>query len=193
MLTDAVVAIAMTLLVLPLVEISGEVDTDDLSGFVAEHDDLLLSFVVSFLVIYVFWAAHREAFARAAAADVQPAALRSLTMLWLLVIAFLPFPTALVGRGPTTSSAPFYVGTMLVLSVLTSTVATVVDRATQPPKERRRAVWAWATTAVFAMCTLLATVSADAGLYGLLLLALLRVVEVRVLDRRAAAPRTARP
>jgi len=53
-LTDAVVAIAMTLLVLPLVELSGEVTGEDLVGFVGEHGDVLLSFVVSFLVIYVF-------------------------------------------------------------------------------------------------------------------------------------------
>ena len=34
-LTDGVVAIAMTLLILPLVEVAGEVDTDDLEGVLA--------------------------------------------------------------------------------------------------------------------------------------------------------------
>ena len=122
-LTDAVVAIAMTLLVLPLVEVSGEVDANHLREFTSEHGNLLLSFIISFLVIYVFWAAHGSAFARLheAQGDVDelegPAALRQLNMWWLLVIAFLPFPTALAGRDLTTSSGSFYLGTMAVLSV----------------------------------------------------------------------------
>lgn len=57
MLTDAVVAIAMTLLVLPLVEAVNEVKLD-VSAFATEHTSLFVSFVVSFLVILLFWVAH---------------------------------------------------------------------------------------------------------------------------------------
>jgi len=53
MLTDAVVAIAMTLLVLPLVELAREVDTDSVGSVLTEHRDVFLGFLVSFLVIYV--------------------------------------------------------------------------------------------------------------------------------------------
>ena len=70
-LTDAVVAIAMTLLILPLVEVSGEIDAGHLDRFLAEHWDLLLSFVISFLVIYVFWAAHSTALRRLTIAKVE--------------------------------------------------------------------------------------------------------------------------
>jgi uncharacterized membrane protein len=63
MLTDAVVAIAMTLLVLPLVELAPEVDVGGLGTVVSEHSDVFISFVISFLVIYVFWLAHQHAFA----------------------------------------------------------------------------------------------------------------------------------
>ena len=113
-LTDAVVAIAMTLLVLPLVEIAGEVDTANLRGFLVDHADVLLSFAVSFVVVHVFWAAHGSAFRRVEAADVDVPGLRQLNLGWLLVIAFLPFPTAVVGREVNTTSAPIYIGTMLV-------------------------------------------------------------------------------
>jgi uncharacterized membrane protein len=185
-LTDAVVAIAMTLLVLPLVEVSGDVDADHLRDFSSEHGNLLLSFVISFLVIYVFWAAHGTAFARLRAAQDEdspdlegPASLRQLNMWWLLVIAFLPFPTALAGRDLTTSSAPLYIGTMAVLSVLTTTIAVVVDRVVPGP---RHGPWGWLTTAVFLVCTAVSFFDADAGVYGLLALVVLRFVEGRRRD-----------
>jgi uncharacterized membrane protein len=181
-LTDAVVAIAMTLLVLPLVEVSGEVDANHLREFTSEHGNLLLSFIISFLVIYVFWAAHGSAFARLYEAQDDadelegPAALRQLNMWWLLVIAFLPFPTALAGRDLTTSSAPLYLGSMAILSVLTSAIAVAVDRAVP---EHRRGGWAWVTTVVFVACTAVSTVNAEVGMFGLLLLIPVRFVEVR--------------
>lgn len=178
-LTDAVVAIAMTLLILPLVEVSGDVDADHLGAFFSGHGNLLLSFVISFLVIYVFWAAHGSALARPTTAQTVAPGLRQLNMWWLLVIAFLPFPTAVVGRDLTTRSAPLYIGTMFVLSALTSAITLVVDRAVAGP---RRGAWAWVTTAVFATCTLLAVFDADLGLFALLSLVAVRGIEVRGLD-----------
>ncbi|KRE93670.1 hypothetical protein ASG76_14650 [Nocardioides sp. Soil774] len=175
-LTDAVVAIAMTLLVLPLVEVAGEVDTAHVRALLADHGDLLLSFAVSFVVIYVFWAAHGTALRRAELMDVEPRGLRQLNLGWLLVLAFLPFPTAVVGRDLNTTSAPMYIGTMLTLSALTSLIVNVVDRAVGPP---RRAGWAWATTSVFAACTALSVYNADLGMFALLALAVVRIVEVR--------------
>ena len=49
-LTDTVVAIAMTLLILPLVEVVNDVDVTDLATLWAENGELLQSFVISFLV-----------------------------------------------------------------------------------------------------------------------------------------------
>jgi uncharacterized membrane protein len=179
-LTDAVVAIAMTLLILPLVEVSQDVETDRPAAFLVDHADLLISFVVSFLVIYAFWAAHGSAFRRLAGSDRAVPALRLLNMLWLLVVAFLPFPTAVVGKDLNTTTGPIYIGTMVVLSALTSAIMVVVDRATD---RSGRTWWAWLTTAVFALCTVLSLVDADVGMLALLLLVVLRAVEVRVLRR----------
>jgi uncharacterized membrane protein len=178
-LTDAVVAIAMTLLVLPLVELAPEVDPQDVGGLLREHTDLFLSFVISFLVIYVFWLAHERAFA---VVEQATPALRSLNMWWLLLVAFLPFPTALVGRHVSTASAPVYIGTMLVLSALTSAMIEVAHRsARRAGRAVARPGWrvalTWATPAVFAVCTLVSAVSADAGLFGLLLLLVVRLAE----------------
>lgn len=184
-LTDAVVAIAMTLLVLPLVEIADEVDLAQPREVLTEHWDLLLSFVVSFLVIFIFWSAQGAAYRRLAESGATASGLRQLTMWWLLLIAFLPFPTAVIGRELTTVTAPLYVGTVLVLSVLTSTIAVLVGRATG-----RRAGAAWITTGVLAVCTVICLVNAAAGMYGLLALVVVRVGEGWWLRRRARHPGT---
>lgn len=180
-LVDAIVAIAMTVLVLPLVEIAPDVDTRALSTFLSRHRDLLLSFVISFLVIHVFWAAHGTALRRLTSADATSAWLRPLNMAWLLVIVFLPFPTAVVGRNLTTTSAPFYIGTMVVLSALTSGIVSVVDHHVGPSHHPR---WAWLTTAVFAACALLSSYAPSTGVLALLLLAIIRIAETRLLRHR---------
>jgi uncharacterized membrane protein len=101
----------MTLLVLPLVEVADEVDTNDVGGFLADHWDLFLSFVISSVVINVFWAAHSVAFRRIEDRDTEPRILPLFNLCWLVLIAFLPFPTAVVGRDLNTKSAPLYIGT----------------------------------------------------------------------------------
>ena len=192
-LTDAVVAIAMTLLVLPLVELAREVDVGGLGAVFSEHRDVFVSFVLSFLVIYVFWLAHEHAFA-----DVRQSGpgLRVLNMLWLLVVAFLPFPTAVVGRAATTGSVTVYIGAMFVLSALTSGMTQLAllarpDAQRHGPSLRWRTAMTWTTTAVFGLCALVGAVNPDLGLYGLLLLVAVRVAEV-VGPTRSERPRGAR-
>jgi uncharacterized membrane protein len=182
-LTDAVVAIAMTLLVLPLVEIARDADTEHLGAFLADNRDLFLSFAISFFVIYAFWSAHGGAFRIFAAARDERAVIRTLNMWWLLLVVFLPFPTAVVGRDLNTTTAPLYIGTMVLLSALTSGMIVLARRDNHRPP---RARWAWLTTAIFALCTVLSMFNADLGTYALLLLAVVRVLEVRVLRLRSA-------
>jgi uncharacterized membrane protein len=115
-LSDAVVAIAATLLVLPLVEIAGEIDTKDLGEVLAENSNQLLAFVISFAVICRFWLVHHAVFNRLVGFNTP---LVVLNFLWLFSIAFLPFPTELIsftGQDDSGSSA-LYVGTMLVTSI----------------------------------------------------------------------------
>ena len=149
-----------------------EADGEGFGSLLSRHADVFLSFVVSFLVIYVFWLAHDRAFASVRRAG---PALRTLNMLWLLVVAFLPFPTAVVGRAATTATVPVYIGTMFVLSVLTSAMTRVGVPA--GARSARRDALAWATTAVFGLCGVVGAVNADLGLFGLLLLIPVRVAE----------------
>lgn len=186
LLTDAVVAIAMTLLVLPLVDVAGDFDTASPGLWWQRYASLAVSFVVSFLVIFAFWSALGIAQRRLEEGDRHIPGVTLLTMLWLLVIVFLPFPTAVVGHRLDTTSVPFYVGTMLVASSLTSGIVTLAARA-HPNGDPRW--WPWSTTAVFAVCTVIGLVSSDWALYGLLVLIPLRLVERRLFRPLRAKPR----
>lgn len=62
--TDAVVAIAMTLLILPVTEAIPEASTKHLGTvvFLREHQLQLLSFALSFVLIGMFWLLHHRIF-----------------------------------------------------------------------------------------------------------------------------------
>lgn len=95
-LSDGVFAIAITLLVLNI-EVPNDIPADrvaqELPGRLAELIPDLLSYVVSFLVIGSYWMAHRAIFQDIRAVD---RGLMWLNILFLMFVAFLPFPTALL-------------------------------------------------------------------------------------------------
>jgi uncharacterized membrane protein len=189
MLTDAVVAIAMTLLVLPLVDAVPEVELDNVGQFLAGHPSLLLGYGLSFVVIYLFWSAHHWVFAAVAA---PPLRIRVLNLLWLLSVAFIPFPTALIGREPTPSTAPIYIGTMLVVAVLTAALTQIAGGLQDADVDGRllanRAQGLWAASAVIAVCAVLSRFYPDAGLIGLLVIIPVRAYR-RGTERRIAESR----
>ncbi|HEY6567469.1 MAG TPA: TMEM175 family protein [Actinomycetota bacterium] len=97
--TDAVFAIAMTLLIV-------SIETPDLPrGLEADPQALwhelkllipqFISFFLAFLLLGRYWMAHHEYFAALARVD---RSLITANLLYLAFVAFLPFPTALVGR-----------------------------------------------------------------------------------------------
>jgi uncharacterized membrane protein len=95
--TDGVFAIAITLLVVGI-EVPGIPDTNDVGELAAELDDLtgsFVSFFISFAVIGRYWFAHHTFVSQLTGLDRR---LIGLNMLYLLFIAFLPFPTSLLGN-----------------------------------------------------------------------------------------------
>jgi uncharacterized membrane protein len=189
-LVDAVVAIAMTLLILPLVDLVSELDLDDFAGFWAESSSQLTTFVISFVVIFAFWGAHGTLYSRLRKNGQENVRwLGLLNLGWLLVIAFLPFPTALIGRDITTTTAPIYLGTLFVLSALTLGMTVVVNRSVGLPVGP-----AWLTTAVFGLCLVISPFAPSVAMYLLLALIVVRHIEARAYERataRTAAGRSA--
>jgi uncharacterized membrane protein len=93
-LSDGVFAIAVTLLILDIA-VPATTSDDDLSRALLDLWPRYLAYGLSFLVISRFWVIHRQAFRLIARGD---AALVWLNLLLLLFIAFLPFPTAVLGE-----------------------------------------------------------------------------------------------
>ena len=95
--SDGLFAIAMTLLVVGIgTPALGKQGGDERALLEALNDLLpeIISFVISFAVIGRYWVAHHATFARLATMDYG---LIGLNLLYLAFIAFLPFPTGLLG------------------------------------------------------------------------------------------------
>jgi len=117
---DAVVAIAMTLLILPLMDAA----TSDVAvekgaaWWFDHHGSQLLSFVLSFVIIAMFWLNHHRLFA---SVKLVSTGLLWLNIAWLLSIVWLPVATALSGAMKDTDTfvKAVYIGSMIVTCLLT--------------------------------------------------------------------------
>ena len=95
--SDGLFAIAMTLLVVGIA-VPKLTDGDSVGDLANALNDLIpnfVSFFISFAVIGRYWLAHHEFIARLKAID---NGLIALNLVFLCFIAFLPFPTALLGN-----------------------------------------------------------------------------------------------
>jgi uncharacterized membrane protein len=125
--TDAVVAIAVTLLILPLVDAVTETRAENLDAVhvITDHKTQIYTFLLSFVVIARFWLTHHRVFEHVKAYNSR---LIQLNLVWLLCIVILPFPTDIVGNYPSDRfTAGLYIGTILVLS-LCQTALTLLIR-----------------------------------------------------------------
>ncbi|TYK53384.1 DUF1211 domain-containing protein [Actinomadura decatromicini] len=126
--TDAVVAIAVTLLVLPLVDVVPQAARNGQSAteVVTEHKPEIFGFLLSFAVISRLWFSHHDFF-RHVRAYSKPLVICNAG--WLLTIVVLPFPTEMVGvYGNDRFTAGFYIATVL-LAVVFQTGLELVVRA----------------------------------------------------------------
>lgn len=116
-LSDGVFAIATTLLVLSInlppdsVGPAGEIR---LTAILGTWPDVF-SYVISFLVIANFWVDHRHIFRYV---DRHTSSVTWINILFLVSIAFLPFPTSLLGDYGGRFPIVFYAASMAVTGVL---------------------------------------------------------------------------
>lgn len=123
---DAVVAIAMTLLILPLVD-SFTASTEsvtastqslpDAATWFGGHASLLFASGVSFVVIALFWIEHHRMYARVHRVTVD---LLWLNVAWLATIVWMPVATAMSEEMQSNDalSVTVYIGSMALASVL---------------------------------------------------------------------------
>lgn len=187
-LSDAVVAIAATLLVLPLVDLADELQHESLGALLGDNVGKLLAFVLSFLVICQFWRAHHRTYL-----DVERfrPALVWVNFLWLLSIVFLPFPTEMIASpySDGRASDALYIGTMVVTSLAgLAQKALIVSTPELQVEDVRGTLTVGPTlvaTGAMAVALLLALLVPHVGLYALLVLIPAGLVERRIQRRDA--------
>jgi uncharacterized membrane protein len=182
---DAIVAIAITLLVLPLAEVGREVQDGDVAGLLREHVDDIIGFLLSFVVIARLWLAQH---AIVSCLVRQSAAVVGLLVVWTFTIVVLPFPTALIAAtSQDTLARVLYIGTMTVSSAMLALIARVIgrDRHLRDTDAAPDHVHATTTTAVFLLALAISVVFPATSYWPLLLLVLVDPVVGRVQARRA--------
>jgi uncharacterized membrane protein len=200
--SDAVVAIAATLLVLPLVELPGELAAgQDVGELWTEHSADFAAFLISFVVIWSLWMVHHGTMEYFRAYDDW---LIRWHMLWLLTIVVLPFSTELISTTADESGAvPLYIGTLLLSSVSLLGMALHGRRRTELLHTNSAEVAGWLgrsvsfyNAGVMVLAFGLSFVAPVVGLWSLLLLVLDNVVDglvARVRRRRSGGPATEPP
>ncbi len=194
--SDAAVAIAITLLVLPLVDIATEITREHTtvwSLFIANWGTFL-AFAISFVVIARFWVVHHRVFEFVR--DYNGALVR-LNFLWLASIVFLPFSTnvlSLVG-GKNAGVYALYIGTLIVTSSSMLLMEIVLKRNPGLLREgvegSLRLSSSAIATALFAVALVLAVLVPSVGMLWLLLLVLggpIRALLDRWSHRDSATP-----
>ncbi len=186
--SDAVVAIAITLLVLPLVDSASSIGTTGVGDFLNDNKTKLFAFVLSFAVIGRFWWAQHQMHESVKSYN---SLLVGGVFLWLLSIVFLPFPTELLSsaRNGGQGTHAIYIGTMLVAAIaaLIQQVAVVhwpeLQDEARPGRLSTDA--AVVTTVLMAAALVLAVSVKSIGLWALLLLLLSTPLERFLASRRA--------
>lgn len=180
--TDAVTAISITLLILPLVDLVPEAASahEGAREVITGHLNQIWSFLLSFAVIANIWREHHRTFSSVKEFT------RSLTvwnMGWLLSVVVLPLPTEMLGTfGRDRFVAAFYYSTLLAGMVCRSAMLRIL-KATPAlfeedgPEARRRTqdlhTESWLNVLALVLAFAIALAVPVLQYYSLLLLAVL--------------------
>jgi uncharacterized membrane protein len=173
---DAVVAIAMTLLILPLMESVSEIAAGEggAQEWFDEHHQQLLSFALSFAIIAMFWISHHRMFAYVERVTVG---LLWVSMAWLLTIVWLPVATAMSGQLSDHDALvkTVYIGSMVATCLVTLGTRIYIARHPQlhdaPPMALRMGISVdVAMTILFSLALVLAVAFPTLSYYPLFLM-----------------------
>jgi uncharacterized membrane protein len=187
-LSDGVVAIALTLLVLQLnvpspAKLTDPNSVSELAAQLGKGADALISYVISFYVIAQFWLVHHRVFRQIGG---QREGLAWWNFAFLFTITLMPFTSDLLGKYAENPLAVDIFAANLLAASLTTQLTIVYGRrrdlvTTETSARQARAEWARMVASVFVIVLSIgiAWVNTDAAKYCWLLLA----VAPRVADR----------
>jgi len=177
--TDAVTAIAITLLILPLVDLVPEYSHPEnhptVGGFIHDYWTQIWAFALSFLIIARLWIANHGALEPV---ERQSTRLVVLDVAWAFTVVVLPLPTALIASlTPDRASIAFYIGTMTAGSLLLTAICWEVYRRPElGGTDRQRTLttlYGVGSTAVaFVLALIVGVVFPQINYYALLILLL---------------------
>jgi uncharacterized membrane protein len=172
--SDATVAIAITLLILPLVDEASQIGSMSFQAFFEKNSWEMLAFAISFAVIARFWVVHHRIFE--SVRDYN-AGVVWFNFLWLLAIVVIPFSANVLaaGEGQRPDIYALYIGDMLLATVATRLIGGVLYRhpelmteaARAEPADKTRGV---AEVIIMALALVLAVLVPAVNLYWLFLL-----------------------
>ena len=124
--SDGIVAVALTLLVLPLTDFFRSIKKENVFYTICSPSFLKLffSFAVSFLVIYSFWDAHRKMFEGKTKISHQAAVLNKW---WLFTIVLVPAVTSVIWDENVTNGIYIYMVIIVSNSMLLYKLRKVMD------------------------------------------------------------------
>lgn len=174
--SDGVVAIAITLLVLPLLDVADDVSSSDVWS---DAWPRMQGFAITFAVVASFWVVHHRLFELI---DGYNGRLVWANMLWLATIAFLPFSSEVVGTGDLDDMTvrALYIGSLVACSVALAVIDVAILRSpdTWPDGERPDidVTAVVVRLGMMAAAFVIGTFVAPIGLWALLLLFLARPI-----------------
>ena len=182
--SDATVAIAITILILPLVDLAGELTAgEDAGNLLREHWQALLEFLVTFWVIARFWTLHHQVFEHVRSYNRR---IIRLNFVWLISIVFLPFAANLLNSGEDGDrvSHALYLGSMVVTTLALVGIEQELRRSpdllSSPLGDWRRGA---AAVALLVLALVLSLLVPTVGMFWVLLL-LLQGALTRLLPHR---------
>lgn len=192
--TDAVTAIAITLLILPLVDLvpgwAVHHSGGTAAGFIRDNWAQVWSFALSFVIIARLWIANHRALEPV---ERQSTQLLVLDVAWAFTVVLLPLPTALIATmTPERTGIAFYIGTMTVSSLLLTAICWEIYRRPElGGTDRQRTLTSlWgvgSNAAAFIVALVIGVVFPQINYYALLLLVLTIPLDWIVKPRLRAA------
>lgn len=189
--SDAVAAIAITLLILPLVDAASQAGEADRTAahFFEEERQQIVAFLISFAAIARLWVAHHSLFEHLASYSRR---IVFLSLIWAFTIVVLPLPTAMSAEFDTEPlTVGFYIGTMFASSLILTLLAVTIRgdpllEAPEHPISRTVVRGSSLMTVLFAMALVVGVVAPVVNYWALVLLLLAGPIEA-LLNRRHGA------
>ena len=171
--SDATVAIAITILLLPLVDVAVEIEKETLGELLSSNIGTIIAFAATFAVIARLWTAHHRIFE--AATDYDNGAIW-INFLWLASIVVMPFTANVLAHSDLADPSvnALYVGTMMLSSIALLWLVIHLRRhpslTASGARKNLRVRETTVTAATFAVVLVLSVIFPRVGIYWLLLL-----------------------